>query len=75
VFGIPDPKWVEAVHASVVLKREATATAEELIEFCRENIARYKAPKSLDIVKELPKSATGKILKKEMRKKYWAEKV
>ena len=72
VIGIPDPKWVEAVHAVVCLKRGATATREELIEFCKKNIARYKAPKSIDIGQELPKSATGKILKREIRKKYRA---
>jgi len=71
VFGIPHPKWVEAVHAVVTLKKGASATPEELIAFCKERIAGYKAPKTLDIVDELPKSATGKILKKEMRKKYW----
>lgn len=70
VIGIPDPKWVEAVHAVVCLKRGATATPEELIEFCKKNIARYKAPKSIDMVQELPKNATGKILKREIRKKY-----
>jgi len=73
VFGIPDPKWVEAVHAVISLKKGATATPEELIEFCKERIARYKAPKSIEIVTEIPKSGTGKILKKEMRKKYRKE--
>jgi acyl-CoA synthetase (AMP-forming)/AMP-acid ligase II len=71
VFGIPHPKWVEAVHAMVTLKQGTSATPEELIAFCKERIAGYKAPKSIEIVEELPKSATGKILKKEMRKKYW----
>jgi len=71
VFGIPDPKWVEAVHAVVSLKKGLTVTPEELIEYCKKNIAKYKAPKSIEIVQEIPKSATGKILKKEMRKKYW----
>lgn len=70
VFGIPHPKWVEAVHAMVTLKQGASATPEELIAFCKERIAGYKAPKTLEIADELPKSATGKILKKEMRKKY-----
>ncbi len=71
VFGIPDPKWVEAVHAVISLKEGAAATPEELIEFCKKNMARYKAPKSIEMVDEIPKSGTGKILKKEMRKKYW----
>lgn len=71
VLGIPDPKWVEAVHAVVCLKRGASAKPDELIDFCKMNLAKYKAPKSVDIVQELPKSATGKILKREIRKKYW----
>ena len=71
VFGIPHPKWVEAVHAVISLKRGATCSPEEVIEFCKNNMTRYKAPKSVEIVEELPKSATGKILKKELRKKYW----
>jgi acyl-CoA synthetase (AMP-forming)/AMP-acid ligase II len=71
VFGIPHPKWVEAVHAVVALKSGATTTPEDLMSFCKERIAGYKAPKSIEIVAEIPKSATGKILKKEMKKKYW----
>ena len=71
VLGIPDPKWVEAVHAVVCLKSGAGAKSEELIEFCKNHLAKYKAPKSVDIVHELPKSATGKILKREIRKRYW----
>lgn len=70
VFGIPDPKWVEAVHAVVSLKKDITASPEELIEFCKKNLARYKTPKSIEIVNEIPKSGTGKILKREMKSKY-----
>ena len=72
VFGIPDPKWVEVAQAAVSLKKGATATPEELIEFCKKNLARYKAPKSIEIMTEIPKGATGKILKREMKAKYWA---
>ena len=71
VFGIPHPKWVEAIHAVVTLKKGASAAPDGLIAFCKEHIAGYKAPKTLEIVDELPKSGTGKILKKELRKKYW----
>lgn len=71
VFGIPDPKWVEAVHAAVSFKKSLTATPEELIEFCKKNMARYKAPKSIEIMPELPKGASGKILKRELKKKHW----
>jgi long-chain acyl-CoA synthetase len=71
VFGIPDPKWVESVHAVVALKQGKAVTSQELIDFCKQNIARYKAPKSVEIVDSLPKGGSGKILKKELRKKYW----
>jgi long-chain acyl-CoA synthetase len=71
VFGIPDPKWVECVHAVVSFRIGTSATPAELIEFCKANMARYKAPKSIEILPELPKGATGKILKREMKSKYW----
>jgi acyl-CoA synthetase (AMP-forming)/AMP-acid ligase II len=71
VFGIPDPYWVEKVHASIVLKEGARATSEDIIEFCRKQIARYKVPKSVEFVQALPKSPQGKIHKKELREKYW----
>ena len=71
VIGIPDDYWIERVHALVVLKENAQATPEDIITFCRENISHYKAPKSVEFVKDLPKNPQGKILKKEIRKKYW----
>jgi len=71
VIGIPDPYWVEKVHAVVTTKKGASATAEELIAFCKENLAGYKAPKSVEFVDSLPKNPSGKILKRELREKYW----
>ena len=71
VIGIPDPYWVERVHALVVLKENAQAAGEDIIAFCRDNIAHYKAPKSVELVEDLPKNPQGKILKKEIRSKYW----
>lgn len=71
VIGIPDPYWVEAVHAVVALKENAQATEEEIISFCREQIAHYKAPRSIQFVESLPKNPQGKILKKEIRARYW----
>ena len=71
VIGIPDPYWVEKVHAVVVLKKGASTTANELISFCKQELARYKAPKSVEFVDSLPKNAAGKILKRELREKYW----
>ncbi len=73
VIGIPDPYWVEKVHAIVTLKQGKTTTSNELIDFCKKNLARYKAPKSVEFVDLLPKNPSGKILKKELREKYWQE--
>jgi acyl-CoA synthetase (AMP-forming)/AMP-acid ligase II len=74
VIGIPDPYWVEKVHALVVLNRGAQATEEEITGFCRQHIAHYKAPKSVEFLESLPKNPQGKILKKELRKRYCTEK-
>lgn len=71
VIGIPDPYWVEKVHAVVATKPESSATAEEIIAFCKERLAGYKSPKSIEFVDSLPKNASGKILKRELRDKYW----
>jgi long-chain acyl-CoA synthetase len=71
VIGVPDDLWIERVHAEVVLKEQQDATGEEIIEFCKRHLARYKAPKSVEFVGSLPKNPQGKILKRELRKKYW----
>jgi long-chain acyl-CoA synthetase len=73
VIGIPDPYWIEKVHAVVVTKKGKTTTPEELIAFCKKQIAGYKAPKSIEIVESLPKNPAGKILKRELRDKYRKE--
>src|SRR4030043_816744 len=73
VIGIPDPYWVEKVHALVVTRQGASATAEEIIAFCKKQIAGYKTPKSVEFVDSLPKNPAGKILKRELREKYWKE--
>jgi fatty-acyl-CoA synthase len=70
VVGVPDEKWGEAVQAIVVLKPAVQATEEELISFCKERIARYKAPKLIDFIAVLPKTGSGKIEKKKLRDKY-----
>jgi acyl-CoA synthetase (AMP-forming)/AMP-acid ligase II len=54
----------------VVLKPGQTVTEEEIIHYCKENLARYKAPKSVDFVSELPKTGSGKIFKKGLRERY-----
>jgi long-chain acyl-CoA synthetase len=70
VIGVPDPAWVERVHAVIALKAGKEATEKEMIAFCKEHIASYKAPKSVDFVDSLPKNPQGKILKKEIRARY-----
>jgi len=71
VFGIPDPKWGEAIKAVVALFPDQKASAEELINFCRDNLAAYKKPKSVDFTDELPKNNYGKTLKRVLRDPYW----
>jgi len=71
VLPVPDEKWGEVPKALVVLKPNAAAKESELIEFCRSRLAHYKCPRSFEFVESLPKTGTGKILKKDLRKKYW----
>jgi fatty-acyl-CoA synthase len=71
VIPVPDEKWGEVPKALVVLKPSLSVTEAELMEFCRNRIAHYKCPRSFEFVDSLPKTATGKVLKKELRKKYW----
>jgi len=71
VVGVPDRKWGEVPRALVVLREGMKATQEELIQFCRDKMAHFKAPKSVEFVEELPKTATGKVQKFALREKYW----
>lgn len=71
VIGVPDDKWGEAVKALIIKARGSELTEEDVIKYCSQNIASYKKPKSVDFVNDLPKNAVGKILKKELREKYW----
>jgi acyl-CoA synthetase (AMP-forming)/AMP-acid ligase II len=73
VIPVPDEKWGETPKAIVVLKPDTTATAQELIEFCASRMAHYKCPRSVEFVSALPKTGTGKILKRELRKKFWGQ--
>jgi fatty-acyl-CoA synthase len=74
VVGAPDPKWGEVPRAVVVLRPGATATEEEIIRFAREHLAHFKAPKGVDFVEVLPKTATGKTQKFQLRERYWTGK-
>jgi len=67
VIGVPDDTWGETVTAFVVLKPRMIVTEQQLIEYCKENMARYKAPKSINFLTELPKTGSGKIYKKELK--------
>ncbi|MDI6775731.1 MAG: long-chain-fatty-acid--CoA ligase [Syntrophales bacterium] len=71
VVGIPDEEWGEAVKAVVTLKEGATATEKELIEICKGCLGKYKTPKSVDFVDDLPKTETGKILRRVVKEPYW----
>jgi acyl-CoA synthetase (AMP-forming)/AMP-acid ligase II len=73
VFGIPDKKWGEAVHATIQLKPGENVSEEVMIDFCKEGLASVKAPKSIDFVDALPRSPVGKILKRDLRGKYWKD--
>jgi acyl-CoA synthetase (AMP-forming)/AMP-acid ligase II len=73
VFGVPDAEWGESVRAAVVLREDATATESELIEHCRSLLAGYKKPRTIEVLSELPKGATGKILKRSLRDPHWAD--
>ena len=72
VVGVPDERWGEAVKAVVVLAPGKQVTAEELIAFCKTRIGGYKCPKSIDFADALPKSAVGKILRRQVKKGYWS---
>jgi long-chain acyl-CoA synthetase len=72
VFGIPDDRWGEAVHAVVTVTTEDAVTASELDHHRRERIAGFKVPQSMDLTTApLPKSGAGKVLKHRLRDPYW----
>jgi fatty-acyl-CoA synthase len=74
VIPVPDEKWGEVPKGLVVVKPGSNPTEAELLEFCRSRISHFKCPRSIDFLESLPKTATGKVLKKGLRKKYWSEK-
>jgi long-chain acyl-CoA synthetase len=74
VFGVPDPRWGERVHAVVVLSGSADIDADALAAHCRARIAGFKVPRSFELRREpLPRSGAGKVLKNPLREPYWAQ--
>jgi fatty-acyl-CoA synthase len=71
VIGVPHEKWGETPKGLIVVREGETATEEELITFCRENMAHFKCPTSIEFVTELPRTATGKLQKYKLRETYW----
>ncbi len=72
VIGVPDEKWGEAVKALVVVKQGESLTESEVIAHCKAKLGSVKSPKSVDFVREIPKTMAGKLDRKTMRKPYWA---
>ncbi len=72
VIGVPDSTWGEAVKGVVAFKEGQNAAEDELIGWCREHLAGFKCPRSVDVVSALPRNPTGKILKKDLRQPYWS---
>ena len=71
VIGVPDDKFGEALLAFVVPKPGMSLTVDELTTFCRDRIAGYKIPRQLELIEELPRNPSGKILKTVLREPYW----
>jgi acyl-CoA synthetase (AMP-forming)/AMP-acid ligase II len=71
VIGVPSEKWGESVKAIVVTKPAYVVSEADLIRFSRDRLAHYKCPTSVDFVSELPRNASGKVLKKDLRAPYW----
>jgi acyl-CoA synthetase (AMP-forming)/AMP-acid ligase II len=72
VFGTPSEEWGESVHAVVVCREGASMTPEQVMAFAREHLASYKVPRSVTFMDELPKTGSGKVLKRELRAPFWA---
>ena len=74
VIGIPDTRWGEVPLAIVVQKDGWAATTSDILRFARENVASFKMPKAIEFVSSLPRNASGKILRRQLREPYWPQK-
>ncbi len=72
MIATPDDRWGEVPRALVVLKPGESVTEKDLMDFCRTKLPGFKIPKSVEFFDSLPKGGTGKILKKELRERYWS---
>jgi acyl-CoA synthetase (AMP-forming)/AMP-acid ligase II len=72
VIGVPDERWGEAVKAIVVRKDGETVDADALLTYCKGQLGGYKRPRSVEFIEALPRNPSGKVLKKDLREKYWA---
>jgi acyl-CoA synthetase (AMP-forming)/AMP-acid ligase II len=73
VIGVPNEKYGEVVKACIVKKEDSDLTEEDVINFCKDRIASYKKPQSIDFIDEVPRNASGKVLKKVLREPYWKD--
>ncbi|MCJ8206414.1 long-chain-fatty-acid--CoA ligase [Pseudomonas sp. RGM2987] len=71
IIGVPDEQWGEAVKAVAVLKPDAVLTSDELIAYVKGKVASFKVPKTVDFASDLPRNATGKVLRRLIREPYW----
>jgi acyl-CoA synthetase (AMP-forming)/AMP-acid ligase II len=72
VFGVPDPEWGERVHAAIQRRSGAELAADEVIAFCRQRLADYKAPREVSFHDDFPRDTAGKLVKRLLREPYWA---
>lgn len=71
VIGVPHPDWGEEVKALVILREGESITEQEVLDYCKDNLAGYKRPRSVEFMEDFPRTATGKILKRILKKPYW----